>query len=113
MSQLDMVAADQLKTDLPEFESGDDVEVHYRVIEGDKERIQVFKGLVIQRKGNGLNATFTVRKISGGVGVERVFPLHSPRIAEIKKVRSGKVRQSRIYYIRKLRGKAARIEEKR
>lgn len=113
MSQLDMVVADQLKTDLPVFNAGDDVEVHYRVIEGDKERIQVFKGLVIQMKGGGIDETFTVRKISNGIGVERIFPLHSPRIAKIEKVRSGKVRRAKLFYIRKLRGKAAKIQEKR
>jgi len=113
MDVLDMVVADQLKTDIPEFDSGDNVDVHIRVIEGEKERIQIFRGLVIQRSGNGVNATFTVRKISGGVGVERVFPLHSPRIAKIERTRKGKVRRAKLYYIRKLRGKAARIEEKR
>jgi len=113
MDPLNMVVADQLKTDIPEFGPGDDVDVHIRVIEGDKERIQVFRGLVIQRKGNGVNATFTVRKISGGVGVERVFPTHSPRIAKIERTRKGKIRRAKLYYIRKLRGKAARIDEKR
>ena len=113
MDPLAMAVADQLKTEVPEFDSGDDLSVHYKVIEGDKERIQIFKGLCIQRKGNGINATFTVRKISGGVGVERVFPLHSPRIAKIERTRRGKVRRAKLYYIRKLRGKAARIEEKR
>ncbi len=108
-----MINSDQLKDDIPIFGAGDDVEVHYRVIEGEKERIQVFKGLVIKRKGSGINETFTVRKISSGIGVERVFPLHSPRIAKIERVRQGKVRRAKIYYIRKLRGKAARIEEKR
>ncbi len=108
-----IVNSDQLKDDIPIFGAGDDVEVHYRVIEGEKERIQVFKGLVIKRKGAGINETFTVRKISSGIGVERVFPLHSPRIAKIERVRQGKVRRAKIYYIRKLRGKAARIEEKR
>ena len=113
MDPLNMVVADQLKTDIPEFGPGDDVDVHIRVIEGDKERIQVFRGLVIQRKGNGVNATFTVRKISGGVGVERVFPTHSPRIAKIERTRKGKIRRAKLYYIRKLTGKAARIDEKR
>ena len=107
------VNAEQFKEDIPSFNAGDDVEVHYRVIEGDKERIQVFKGLVIQRRGAGLNETFTVRKISSGVGVERIFPLHSPRIAKIERTRRGKVRRAKIFYIRKLRGKAARIEERR
>ncbi len=113
MDVLDMVVADQLKTDIPDFDPGDNVDVHIRVIEGEKERIQIFRGLVIQRSGNGVNATFTVRKISGGVGVERVFPLHSPRIAKIERTRQGKVRRAKLFYIRKLRGKAARIEEKR
>jgi len=113
MDPLDMVVAEQLKTDLPEFEPGDDVAVHFKVIEGDKERIQVFRGLVIQRRGSGINRTFTVRKVSGGVGVERVFPLHSPRIAKIERTRRGRVRRAKLFYIRKLKGKAARIEEKR
>jgi len=113
MSVLDMVVADQLKTDLPDFNTGDEVEVHYRVIEGEKERIQIFKGLVIKRKGGGIDESFTVRKISNGVGVERVFPLHSPRVAKLVKTRSGKVRRAKLYYIRELRGKAAKIQEKR
>jgi large subunit ribosomal protein L19 len=108
-----MVTAGQMKTDIPDFRSGDDVAVHFRVIEGEKERIQVFRGVVIQRKGNGINETFTVRKISSGIGVERVFPLHSPRIAKIEMTRRGKVRRAKLYYLRKLRGKAARINEKK
>ena len=113
MDPLKIVSDDQLKTDIPDFAPGDDVAVHFRVIEGDKERIQVFRGLVIKRRGSGLNQTFTVRKISGGVGVERVFPLHSPRIAKIEMTRRGKVRRAKLYYIRQLKGKAARIDEKR
>ncbi len=113
MDPLNMVVADQLKTELPEFVAGDDLAVHYRVVEGEKERIQIFRGLCIQRRGNGINETFTVRKVSGGVGVERVFPLHSPMIAKLERTRRGKVRRAKLYYIRKLRGKAARIEEKR
>lgn len=113
MDPVALVAAEQLKSDIPEFSAGDDVIVHYKVVEGDKERIQLFKGLVIKRKGSGINATFTVRKISGGVGVERVFPVHSPRIAQIERVKQGRVRRSKLYYIRNLRGKSARIEEKR
>ena len=113
MDVLNDVIADQLKTDIPEFGAGDDVAVHFRVIEGDKERIQIFRGICIQRRGSGINETFTVRKVSGGVGVERVFPLHSPRIAKIERTRQGKVRRAKIYYLRKLKGKAARIEEKR
>lgn len=113
MDVLNTVTTDQLKTDIPEFGPGDDVAVHFRVIEGDKERIQIFRGVCIQRRGSGINETFTVRKVSGGVGVERVFPLHSPRIAKIERTRQGKVRRAKLYYLRKLKGKAARIEEKR
>ena len=113
MDVLNEVITDQLKTDIPEFGAGDDVDVHFRVIEGDKERILIFRGVCIQRRGSGINETFTVRKVSGGVGVERVFPLHSPRIAKIERTRQGKVRRAKLYYLRKLKGKAARIEEKR
>ena len=112
MDPLDTVVAEQLKSDIPHFEAGDEVAVHFRVVEGDKERIQIFRGLVIQKRGKGLNQTFTVRKISSGIGVERVFPLHSPRIAKIEQTRRGKVRRAKLFYIRKLTGKAARIEEK-
>lgn len=112
MDTLAAVTASQLRDDIPDFDPGDNVDVHIRVVEGDKERIQIFKGFCIQRRGDGINATFTVRKISGGVGVERVFPLHSPQIAKIERTRRGKVRRAKLYYIRKLRGKAARIEEK-
>ena len=113
MDLLNTVTAEQLKADIPEFSPGDNVDVHFRVIEGDKERIQIFRGLVIQKRGSGVNATFTVRKISGGVGVERVFPLHSPRIAKIERTRKGRVRRAKLFYIRNLKGKAARIEEKK
>jgi len=113
MNKLDLVAASQMKTDIPVFHPGDTVNVHVKVIEGDKERIQVFQGVVINRKGAGINATFTVRKISEGIGVERIFPLHSPNIAKIENVREGKVRRAKLYYLRNLRGKAARIGEKR
>lgn len=110
---LDAVGKDRLK-DVPDFSSGDTVRVHQRVIEGEKERIQVFEGVVIQRRGSGLSETFTVRKISSGsVGVERIYPLHSPRIARIEILRRGKVRRSRINYLRDLRGRAARITEQR
>jgi len=113
MNKVDLAVSNQLKSELPDFSPGDTVQVHAKVVEGDKERIQVFEGVVIKRKGKGIDATFTVRKISEGVGVERIFPLHSPRIAEIKRLRAGKVRRAKLYYLRGLRGKAARIEEKR
>jgi large subunit ribosomal protein L19 len=107
----DQVVADHIKTDIPEFKSGDSVAVHYRVIEGDKERIQVFEGTVIDRRGEGVSASFTVRKVSMNVGVERIFPLHSPNIAKIEVVRRGKVRRARLNYLRKRVGKSARIKE--
>lgn len=113
MSQLLNVERPFLKTGLPEFRAGDTVRVHVRVIEGSKERIQVFQGVVIARRGGGTRESFTVRKISGGIGVERVFPLHSPSIDKIEVVRHGKVRRAKLYYLRELRGKAARIEERR
>ena len=105
------ITASQLRTDLPEFKSGDEVKVAVRIIEGNKSRIQYFQGVVIQRRGGGVNATFTVRKMSSGIGVERTFPLHSPNIAGIEVVRRGKVRRNKITYIRKRSGKAARIKE--
>ena len=111
---LQAVTATQLKKkeEIPDISSGDTIRVHVRVVEGDKERNQVFEGVVIQRKGGGMQASFTVRKIAvRGVGVERIFPLHSPRIARIDLVRRGRVRQSRITYLRNLRGRAARITE--
>jgi large subunit ribosomal protein L19 len=113
MNKLDAVTAAELKSDIPDFHSGDTVVVHVKVIEGDKERIQVFEGVVINRRGSGSNATFTVRKISNGVGVERIFPTHSPNIAKIERIREGRVRRAKLYYLRELRGKAARIGEKR
>ena len=111
MDVLHAVTAEQLRTDIPQFRAGDTLAVHVRVIEGDKERIQVFEGVCIKRKGGGINETFTVRKISNGVGVERVFPLHSPRLAKIEVKRQGKVRKAKLYYLRDLKGKAARIKE--
>jgi large subunit ribosomal protein L19 len=113
MDPLITTTAEQLKTEIPDFGPGDDVDVHFQVIEGDKERIQVFRGMVIQRRGGGVNATFTVRKVSGGIAVERIFPLHSPRIIKLERTRRGKVRRAKLYYLRKLKGKAAKIEEKR
>jgi len=113
MSQLLQVERPYLKDGLPEFRSGDTVKVHVRVVEGNKQRIQMFQGVVIARRGGGTRETFTVRKISGGIGVERVFPLHSPSIDQIEVIRHGKVRRGKLYYLRGLRGKAARIEERR
>ncbi len=113
MDPLYMATTDQLKKEIPEFGPGDDVAVHFQVIEGDKKRIQIFKGLVIKKRGSGINQTFTVRKVSGGIGVERTFPLHSPRIVKIERTRRGSVRRAKLYYIRKLKGKAAKIKEKR
>ncbi|MFD2829758.1 50S ribosomal protein L19 [Corticicoccus populi] len=101
----------QLKSDLPEFKSGDTVRVHVRIIEGSRERIQVFEGVVIKRRGGGISETFTVRKISYGVGVERTFPVHTPKIEKIEVTRRGRVRRAKLYYLRNLRGKAARIKE--
>jgi large subunit ribosomal protein L19 len=102
-----------LREDIPEFRPGDTLRVHVKVREGEKERIQVFQGVVIGRRGGGTRETFTVRKISGGVGVERTFPLHSPILDKIEVERRGKVRRAKLYYLRQLRGKAARIEERR
>jgi len=106
------VTQDYLKTDIPDFRPGDNVKVHVRLKEGDKERIQIFEGLVIARKHGGISETFTVRKISSGIGVERAFPLHSPSISKIEVARRGRVRRAKLYYIRNLRGKAARIKER-
>jgi large subunit ribosomal protein L19 len=108
MEKLKLVEATQLKTGIPTFGPGDTINVHVRVIEGDKERIQQFQGVVIARHGAGMNATFTVRKISDGVGVERIFPLHSPRLAKIEKIKEGKVRRAKLYYLRELASKAVR-----
>ena len=108
MDKLKLVEATQMKSEIPAFVPGDTVNVHVRVIEGDKERIQQFQGVVIGRHGAGMNATFTVRKISDGVGVERIFPLHSPRIAKIDRVKEGAVRRAKLYYLRGLASKAIR-----
>lgn len=113
MSQLLNVERPYLRDDIPEFRAGDTVKVHVRVVEGSKERIQIFQGVVIARRGGGTRESFTVRKISGSVGVERVFPLHSPSLDKIEVMRHGKVRRAKLYYLRELRGKAARIEERR
>ena len=113
MNELQQVESAYLHTGQPEFRPGDNVRVHVRVREGDKERIQIFQGVVIGRRGGGTRETFIVRKISGGIGVERIFPLHSPVVDKIEVVRRGKVRRAKLYYLRDLRGKAARIEERR
>ena len=113
MNKLQQAVVDQLRSDLPEFSPGDTVSIGVRVIEGGKARSQVFKGVVLARSGSGVEETFTVRKISGGVGVERIFPVHSPMIISIKVDRKGKVRRAKLHYLRGLRGKATRITEKR
>ncbi len=107
------VESSQLKTHLPEFRPGDTVKVNFQVKEGDKVRIQVFQGVVISRRGSGTGETFTVRKISGGIGVERVFPVHSPKIDSLEVLRAGKVRRAKLFYLREKTGKAARIKERR
>lgn len=108
---IELVEKDQLKADLPEFKAGDTVAVHYKVKEGNKERIQIFEGVVIRVSGGGISKNFTVRKVSSGVGVERIMPINSPLIEKIEVKRIGKVRRSRLYYLRELSGKAARIKE--
>ena len=113
MNVLDAVDAASLRKDLPNFRPGDELKVHVRVVEGNKSRIQVFQGLVIARQGSGVSETFTVRKISYGVGVERIFPVHAPVIEKIELVRKGEVRRAKLYYLRDLRGKAAKIRERR
>ncbi|WP_010093457.1 50S ribosomal protein L19 [Ornithinibacillus scapharcae] len=110
---IEEITKDQLRTDHPDFRPGDTVKVHVKVVEGTRERIQVFEGVVIKRQNGGISETFTVRKISYGVGVERTFPVHSPRLDKIELVRRGVVRRAKLYYLRNLRGKAARIKERR
>ncbi|MGX7349432.1 50S ribosomal protein L19 [Dolosicoccus paucivorans] len=106
------ITESQLRNDIPEFRPGDNVRVHALIVEGDRERVQIFEGLVIKRRGQGISETFTVRKISNGVGVERTFPIHTPRVAKIEVTRQGKVRRAKLYYIRALSGRAARIKER-
>ena len=113
MNKTDLVESTRLRDDIPEFRPGDTVRVHVRVAEAGRERIQVFQGVVIRRQGGGLRETFTVRKMSFGVGVERTFPLHSPTIGKIEVVTKGRVRRAKLYYLRELRGKKARIRERR
>ncbi|WP_290921147.1 50S ribosomal protein L19 [Halodesulfovibrio sp.] len=112
MNIIEKIEREQLRMDIPAFKAGDTVKVHMRIIEGEKERIQVFQGAVIRVSKGTTNATFTVRKISDGVGVERVFPMHSPSIERVEVVQEGRVRRSRLYYLRNLKGKAARIKPK-
>ncbi len=114
MNQLETVEREQLRTDLPEIRVGDTVRVHVKIVEGEKERIQPFEGIVIRLKKGGIRSTFTVRKISYGIGVERIFPLHSPRLDHVEVISRGKVRRAKLFYLRNLKGKAARIRgEKR
>ncbi|GMV40872.1 MAG: 50S ribosomal protein L19 [Myxococcales bacterium] len=113
MNIIDMIGRNQMREDVPDFRAGDTLKVHVKIREGDKERVQVFEGVCIRRHNNGSSSTFTVRKMSYGVAVERIFPLHSPRLEKIERVSRARVRRSRIYYMRELRGKAARLEELR
>jgi len=113
MNKIDLVESSRLRDDLPEFRPGDTVKVHVRVVEGNRERIQVFQGVVIRRQGGGLRETFTVRKMSFDVWVERTFPVHSPSIGKLEVVTRGRVRRAKLYYLRELRGKRARIRERR
>jgi large subunit ribosomal protein L19 len=113
MEKIKQLEKEMMRMDLPEFVPGDTVKVHVKIKEGEKERIQVFQGVVISKRKGTTNASFTVRKVSYGIGVERIFPLHSPIIDKIEVVTKGRVRRAKIYYLRKLRGKAARIKEKR
>lgn len=113
MQRLEAIENEQLRTDLPDFIPGDTLKVHYKVVEGNRERIQVFQGTVIGRQGSGLKETFTVRKISFGVGVEKIIPVNSPKIAKIEVLSKGKVRRAKLYYLREKVGKQARIREKR
>ena len=113
MDAIETLEKEQMRLDMPDFGPGDTIKVHVRIKEGDKERIQVFQGVVIRKRRGNTRATFTVRKVTYGIGVERIFPFHSPSIDKIEIIKKGKVRRGRLYYLRKLRGKAARIKEKR
>src|SRR3989337_3798645 len=110
MNLMELVEREQLRTDLPDFRVGDTVRIHVKIIEGEKERVQLFEGVVIRRKAGGVRSTFTVRKISYGIGVERIFPLHSPRIDRIDVISRGIVRRAKLFYLRNLKGKAARLK---
>ena len=107
------ITESQLRNDIPDFRAGDSVRVHARIVEGSRERIQIFEGVVIKRRGEGISETYTVRKISNGIGVERTFPIHTPRVDKIEVTRHGRVRRAKLYYLRALHGKAARIPERR
>lgn len=113
MNIVDRLGMEHIRKDIPPFKAGDTLRVHVKIVEGDKQRIQVFQGVCIKRLNRGVGSSFTVRKVSEGVGVERVFPLHAPTLAKIERVTSGRVRRAKLYYLRKLYGKAARIREKR
>jgi large subunit ribosomal protein L19 len=113
MNSMETIEKEQMRMDLPNFNVGDTVKVHFKIIEGEKERIQVFEGAIIRKRKGGMGATFTVRKVSYGIGVERIFPLHSPRIEKVEIVNRGRVRRARLYYLRGLKGKAARIKTKK
>lgn len=113
MNIVDRLGMEHIRKDIPPFKAGDTLRVHVKIVEGDKQRIQVFQGVCIKRLNRGVGSSFTVRKVSEGVGVERVFPLHAPTLSKIERVTSGRVRRAKLYYLRKLYGKAARIREKR
>jgi large subunit ribosomal protein L19 len=113
MNRIDLIEMEQMKKNIPPFKAGDTVKVHVKIVEGDKSRIQAFQGVVISRQNGGIRESFTVRKISNNIGVERVFPLHSPTLDKIEVITRGQVRRAKLYYLRKLRGKAARIKEKK
>jgi len=113
MDHMETIEKEQMRMDLPDFAVGDTVKVHFKIVEGEKERIQTFEGVVIRKRKGGVGATFTVRKVSYGIGVERIFPSHSPRIEKIEIINRGRVRRARLYYLRELRGKAARIKTKK
>ncbi|HHV37278.1 MAG TPA: 50S ribosomal protein L19 [Candidatus Cloacimonetes bacterium] len=113
MDILQQIGRDQIRTDLPEYRVGDTVKVHYKIREGGKERIQIFQGIVIQKRGAGVSKSFTVRKVSGGIGVERIFPQNSPNIDKLEIIRHGQVRRAKLFYLRSAKGKASRIKERR
>ncbi len=113
MNIVDTIGMEQMRKDIPQFKAGDTLRVHVKITEGDKQRIQVFQGVCIKRRNNGVGSSFTVRKVSNGIGVERVFPLHAPTVDKIEVMTIGRVRRAKLYYLRNLQGKAARIREKR